>query len=145
MARKGRETDLFTVVSDELFEDLSDLAGQRIAHVAIWEESLADALERAEVDPDEQRTFDLDIYLTDGVYFELYGVTCYQDPAADPMQGWDDTGRHLLSLVNQGVWLDEIAVDEEEQLVLILAQRRQPVFYLVVGGWLVEEWDELPG
>lgn len=145
MARKARQADLFTTMSDELYDDLSELTGQRIAHVAIWEESLADALSRTEVDLDEQETFDLDLYLADGIFLELYGVACYLDPTTAPIRGWDETGRLLLSLVNQGVWLDEIAVDEDDQLVLILSQRRQPVFYLVVGGWLVEEWDELPG
>lgn len=144
MARKRSEAELYTTVSNKLYDDLSVLTGQRVAHVVVWEESLADAIEHVEVDMDEQATFDLDLYLTDGVYFELYGVVCYQDPSADPLVGWDETGRILLSLVNRGIWLDEIAVDDEDQLVLILSHQRQPALYMVVGGWLLEEWDELP-
>ncbi len=95
-------------------------------------------------DDPPQEVFDLDLYLADGVYFELYGTLCYPDLDADPLRGSEQASKHLLSLVNQGIWFDEVAVDEEEQLVLVLSQYRQPVIYLVVGGWLIEEWDELP-
>jgi hypothetical protein len=27
---------------------------------------------------------------------------------------------------------------------LVLAQRHQPVMYLQVGAWLLDEWEELP-
>ncbi|MCB9161701.1 MAG: hypothetical protein H6644_17965 [Caldilineaceae bacterium] len=143
----GRNDDvpIYTVVDDELFEELDALTEQRIAHVEVWEGSLAYDLEDAEVDPATQDLFDLDLYLHDGVYFELYGVAVFTDLAEDPLTGIDTLARVLSALVNQGVWLDEVAVDEEDQLVLVLAQRHQPVLYLSVGGWLLEEWDELPG
>ena len=174
MSRNNGNIDLLTTVNDELFEELADLAGQRIAHIAIWEESLVDEL-AGTVDDDEddeglddddqfgidggldvdeddgvaddeplQEVFDLDLYLADGVYFELYGTLCYPDLDAEPLRGSEQANKYLLSLVNQGIWFDEVAVDEEDQLVLVLSQFRQHVMYLVVGGWLIEEWDELP-
>ncbi len=172
MSRKNESIDLLTTVDDDLFEELTELTGQRIAHVAIWEESLVDELAASTDDDDGieadedvsqedgldfdamdgdeddgnpfQEVFDLDLYLADGVYFELYGTLCYPDLDAAPLRGSERAGKHLLALVNQGIWFDEVAVDEEDQLVLVLFQYRQPVMYLVVGGWLIEEWDELP-
>jgi hypothetical protein len=172
MSRNSASIDLLTTVDDELFEELADLAGQRVAHIAIWEESLVDELvattdeddnpdadddfgidngldldeDDGGMDDDEppQEVFDLDLYLADGIYFELYGTLCYPDLDAEPLRGSEQANKHLLSLVNQEVWFDEVAVDEEDQLVLVLSQFRQPVMYLVVGGWLIEEWDELP-
>jgi hypothetical protein len=139
------DVPIYTVVDDELFEELDELTDQRVSHVEVWEGSLAYDLEETEVDPTVQELFDLDLYLADGVYFELYGVAAFEDLAQGPLVGMDLLVRTLSSQVNQGVWLDEIAVDEEEQLVLVLARHHEPVLYLSVGGWLLEEWDELPG
>lgn len=160
MPRNADDVDLFTEVDDELFDALTDLTGQRVVHIAIWDDSLADELadlddedapdsiDRSGVDSDDdgssQEVFDLDLYLADGIYFELYGTLCFPDLDADPLRGVDVVNKHLASLVNQGIWFDEVAVDEEDQLVLVIAQSRQPILYFVVGGWLIEEWDELP-
>lgn len=145
--QNGAQHDLplMTTVDDEQYDELCDLAGQRVAHVALWEDSLADALAESESDPAAQVTFDLDLYLEEGVYFELYGVQLYPDPDAEPLQGLDATQHRLLSLVDQGLWLDEVAVGEEDELVLVLGHAQEPVLYLAAGAWLLEEWEELPG
>ncbi len=150
--KRGRgeegEVPLLTSVDDALYDELSDLTGQRVVHVALWEESLADALAEksaeAEIDPERQTTFDLDLYLDEGVYFELYGVSAFTDLDAPPVTGADPMAKLLLTAVDQGVWLEEIAVDEEDNLVLILGRQGVPTLYLTVGGWLLEEWEELP-
>jgi len=143
-----REVTLLTSVDDELYDELSELTGQRVVHVALWEESLADALAGeladAETDPERQSTFDLDLYLDEGVYFELYGASAFTDLDAPPVTGADPMARLLLTAVDRGVWLEEIAVDEEDNLVLILGRQEVPALYLTVGGWLLEEWEELP-
>lgn len=145
---EGREVVLLTSVDDELYDELNELVGQRVAHVVLWEESLADALAgevaETEIDPERQTTFDLDLYLDEGVYFELYGVSAFVDLDAPPITGADSMARLLLTAVDRGVWLEEIAVDEEDNLVLILGRQGVPTLYLTVGGWLLEEWEELP-
>jgi hypothetical protein len=40
--------------------------------------------------------------------------------------------------------LEEIAVDEDDGLVLVIAARHRPELYLQVGAWLLDEWEELP-
>jgi len=136
--------ELHTTLSDEAFDDLSELLGQRVVSVSVWEDSLSDAIHETETAPEHQSLFDFDLYLDGGVYFELYGVACYSDPESEPARGLPHIQQMLLSLVREGVWLDDMATDEEEQLVLVLSQHYRPVLYLVVGGWLVDEWDELP-
>ena len=156
---RGKQPDinLFTSVDDDIFDELVELETQQIVHVVIWEETLADALAGTQTgldtqtvlntasDPDSQTVFDIDLYLSEGVYFELYDASAYTALDAAPVQGDEEVARQLLTLVSQGIQLDEIAVDEEDNLVLILSGRQEPQLYLTVGGWLIEEWDELPG
>jgi len=42
------------------------------------------------------------------------------------------------------MWLEEIAVDESDALILVLGDQGTTKIYLAVEGWLLEEWDELP-
>ena len=93
---------------------------------------------------DDKDAVDIDIYLEGGIYFELYGTLCYPTLDSEPLLGTSTIRNAIADLVNSGVWLDDVAVDDEEQLVLVLSQHRKPQLYLSVGGWLVEEWDELP-
>ena len=142
---KQPDVNLITSVDDETFSELVELEQQRIVHLTIWEESLADALAGQETDPDVQTAFDIDLYLSEGVYFELYGASVFTALDATPVQGDEEAAKLLLTLVNEGIWLDEIAVDEEENLVLVLGAQDESQLYLTVGGWLLEEWNELPG
>ena len=86
----------------------------------------------------------MDLYLRDGVYFELYGVVCYPHPDADPMAELAAIEQYLTGCVKAGLALHEVAVDEEDSLVLVLTQHGRPVLYLQVGAWLLDEWQELP-
>jgi hypothetical protein len=135
---------LTTSVDDELYDELSELAGQKIVHVAIWEDSLSQGLSESEADDEPDSLFDLDLYLEDGVYFELYGTRCYADIDSEPWGDLATVTRHLLAYVKQGLWLEEVAVNESDELVLVLARNQIPLVYLEIGGWLIEEWDELP-
>ena len=147
--KRGAKTNdqglsIFTTVDDETFDELAELTGERIVHVAIWEESLADELDDMRVEPEDQTMFDVDLYLEDGIYFELYGTTCFPSLDSNALMSLDTVSRVLLTLVNQSIWLEEVAVDDDEQLVLVLGQDEVPRLYLVVGGWMLDEWDELP-
>jgi hypothetical protein len=142
-ANPAKGDQLFTTVDDETYAELEQLAGEKVVHAEVWEDSLSDALEERGAPPSDP-AFDIDLYLEGGVYFELYGVTCYADLDGTPFTDRDAVARALLKLVKQGATLGEVAVDEEDALVLVLALGDLPLLYLVVGGWLLEEWDELP-
>ena len=137
------EMPLFTTVDDETYAELDELAGQRVVQIAVWEDALDEALTATTGDPAEQQSFDLDVYLEQGAYFELYGVVCYDALDGDPWIGYAQVDQRLKTLVGRKATLREIAVDEEDNLVLILGQDSEQVF-LLVGAWLLEEWDELP-
>jgi hypothetical protein len=146
---EGSEEDgqLFTHVDDEQFDELSELNGQPVVHVSVWEEGLADAITaagREGAESSDEVAADIDLYLRDGVYFELYGTLCYTDLDASPLADLIQIEEKLQQLIKGGVVLEEVAVDEDEGLVLVLAQRHKPVLYLQVGAWLLDEWEELP-
>lgn len=142
---RNSEGQLYTQVDDEQYDELSELNGQPIVHAAVWEEGLADSLAPADgnVATDEVAA-DIDIYLRDNVYFELYGTICYTDLDAAPLNDLAKIEAKLLDLVKAGALLEEIAVDEEDGLVLVLAKNHRPLLYLQVGAWLLDEWEELP-
>jgi hypothetical protein len=153
---------LYTRLDDEQYDELSELNGQPVVHVSVWEEGLADAITSPSRDAnhganreanraanpdtynDDNEAADIDIYLRDGVYFELYGTLCYTSLDAPPLNDLTQIEQRLQRLVKAGVVLEEIAVDDEDGLVLVLAQHHQPVLYLQVGAWLLDEWEELP-
>ena len=142
----GKQSDLplYTTVDDELYAELGQLAGQKVVLVEVWEDSLSTALEGEEGEPQEQMSFDIDLYLADGAYFELYSATCFDSLDSDPWQGLEAVSERLAAVARQGATLQEVAVDEEDQLVLVLAYGRGEQLYLPVAAWLLEEWDELP-
>ncbi|HRW11316.1 MAG TPA: hypothetical protein P5121_39730 [Caldilineaceae bacterium] len=143
MAR-NQDFDFFTTVDDEMYDDLAELTGQKIVHVELWEEALQDTLAGTETDPATQTAIDMDLYLDGGLYFELYGVLCFPDPDEEPLVGYATIEQTLNRLVKQTLWLDEIAVDEEDSLVFVLSQQHKPQLYLMIDGWSFAEWDELP-
>jgi hypothetical protein len=131
-------------VTDELYTELVEtVEGEKVVGLALWEESLADA-EEEEVDADTRELFDFDLYLENKLYLEIYAAYIFQDPNSDALRGLDRIGKMFSGLIEEGLWLDEIAVTEENELVLILSRNRQPLLYLNVGGWAIEEWETLP-
>lgn len=142
--RNNNADQLYTRVDDEQYADLVELSGQPLVHVSVWEETLADAIEEEEAPPPETVAVDLDLYLRDGVFFELYGVLCYTDIDEDPLAPIETIETTLQSLVRQEGALHEVAVDEEDALVLMLRAPSGQDVYLQVGAWVLNEWDELP-
>jgi hypothetical protein len=139
------EFDFYTVVDDELYEALIDeVGGEKIAGIALWEESMADSSDETPPAAEDRILVDLDLYLDNQVSLELYGVAAFTDPDGDPLQGLHHIGQTLADLVDGGLWLEEIAVDEDDELVLVLARNHRPMLLLSVGGWSLGEWDELP-
>lgn len=143
------EIDLYTEVDDELFDELAHLVGEKIVHVEIWEESLGDVLGGDDEDAPAgnkpaQSAFDIDLYLEGGIYFELYSTFCFPTLEGDPLVELATVQNRLTTLIKEEVWLEEIAVDEEDALILVLGQRQTPQLYLLISAWSVGEWDELP-
>lgn len=143
--------EIITTVTDELYAELEKLTEQKVVSFSIWDESLADALAgetdeqgRLESPNVNSSHVDIDLYLKDGVYFELYSAVCFPDLRSEPLIQAEDIDEMLSTEISNGLWLDEIAVDEENQLVLVLSRNHQTVLFLVVGGWAVDGWDELP-
>ena len=130
-------------MDDELYDELSQLAGRAVVFVEVWEDSLSSALEEEEEQPEQQASFDIDLYLADGAYFELYSATCFDSLDGEPSVGLEEVSKRLSSGQQKAV-LEEVAVDEEEQLVLVLRYGAGRHIYLPVAAWLLEEWDELP-
>lgn len=146
MARRKEQPgpDIFTRVDDATYDELTLLTGQRVVHVELWEDSLVDELLTDQSEVDGAPLFDLDLYLEEGIFFELYGASAFTGLEADPIVDNDELARTLLTLVNEQIWLDDVAVDEDENLVLVLGQTAVARLYLVIGGWSLEEWEELP-
>jgi hypothetical protein len=147
-SRPAHEDELFVSVTDDQFEDLMDLTRQPVVFAKLWQDSMANALDDSGHEPDPimegGEAYDLDLYLKDGVYFELYGVQFYPSLDSEPLTGYDSVQGHLQALIATGLWLDDIGVDEDDGLVLILCRNREPLLYIPAGGWFLDEWEELP-
>lgn len=134
----------FIHLDDEQYSDLVELEGQAVVHAAVWEDALADALSDLPDSGNERAGVDIDLYLKDGVYFELYGAFCYPSLEEDPILDQAAVESHLAGLIRTGLWLEEVAADEDEGLVLVLGQNHRPRLFIQVGAWLLNEWEELP-
>lgn len=143
-SNRPKEFPLMATVDDETYDELMTLVGQRIVHVGMWEDSLGNALAEHAGEPAEPTAFDIDLYLEDGVYFELYGVSCFDDPDAEPWSELAVAQARLFRLVKAQARLSDIAVDEVDNLILILSTPAGETVYLAVSAWLLAEWDELP-
>lgn len=132
-------------LDDEQYAALIEtVAGEKVVGLALWEESITDeATDRP--GPDTRALFDLDLYLENSLLLTLYGTGIFPDPESEPLRGWQRAGRIVQSLVSAGIWLDDIAATEENDLVLVLCRDRSPQLYLIVSGWSVEKWEQLPG
>jgi hypothetical protein len=134
----------FNDVTEEQLEELAELEGDKILRALVWEDSVADAID----DPDGAVTgtafCDIDLYLNSGVYFELFATLCYPTLDSPPLEGRSQVELTLNRHISADLWLHEVAVDEEDSLVLVLGKQHKPELYLVVGAWQLQDWDELP-
>ena len=139
------EAALHYRLDDEQYQALVDaVAGERVMGLALWEESISDVTGETP-SPKARVLFDLDLYLENHLLLALYGTSVFPDPDSDPLRGWQQAGKIVQALISEGIWLDEIAATEEDELVLVLSRKHIPHLYLNVGGWTIEEWKTLPG
>lgn len=134
------DVDMNMQVDDETLEELQQLEQEEICRIVQWGESIVDAL----ADTQDFRAVDLDLYLADGVLFELYGVLCYPDLESDPISEPEEMDTMFDLYQGEGALIAEIAVDTEDDLVLLLTNGSGATLYLNIGAWSLEEWEELP-
>ena len=142
-AKGSLDDELVTEVDDELYRNLLNLTGQQIVHAVVWEDSMLDAFDDPTASPETRSVFDIDIYLADGVFFELYGTLCYQQVDGEPLHGLDDVTLALATMLKMGLWLDDVAVDDSDSLALIVSSHQRSLI-LAVCGWSLAEWSDLP-
>lgn len=126
--------------SDEDLAELDQLIGERIARVVVWEDSVIDAL--ADSAPMDAAA-DMDVYLENGVRFELYAVLCYASLEEEPYESVHELSARFDAMTEARLELADVAVDTEDDLVLVLAAG-ESALYLNVGAWTLDEWEELP-
>jgi hypothetical protein len=131
-------------LSDELWEEMIDFEGVPIASLVVWDSSLVD--DRLD-DPvtDENRIYvDFELYLDDQRMLELYGAAVLEDETSDALVGLDNIGRALSGLAGNGAYIQEIAADQDNSLVLILQDQKNERLLTPITAWLLTTWDVLP-
>ncbi len=136
--------DLQFKLTDELWEDMVTLEGAPITAITVWDRSLVDE-SLPEPVTDQNRVFvDIDIFLANQTKLELYGAWVSQNQEGEPIVGLDDIGETLALHTQNGAIIDEIASDEEEMLILIIANEAKSSLLLAATAWLEDVWEALP-
>ena len=139
--KSGQDVDYNLSVDDQTLDELRTLEGQSISKIALWDETIIDALEDSALGA---TAVDMDVYLEHGVLFELYGVLCYPDLDDEPIANVAELSQLLTGLQGKESLLDGVAVDTEDDLVLVVLDAEDQPLYLNAGAWMLEEWEELP-
>ena len=138
--KQSEELDVRLSVDDEDLEQLAELAGQRLVHAVVWEDSVMDAFAAGDF---TDTVSDIDLYLEDSARFELFAVLCYPSLDDAPLDDASVARAQLLRLVESSATLMEVAADTDESLVLVLSDGNRS-FFLNAGAWSLDEWEELP-
>ncbi len=136
---------IHTDLDEESEEQLDDLIGRIVLTMALWEEPLVTALQE-EAEDLAGDLVDLDIYFEDHALLELYSVLVFTDDSQPPLSGVHHISNTLARLVEKGIYLGEIAEEEETQAPIFIFHNRKgrEVLLLLADGWSVDEWDTLP-
>ena len=145
---QGEPADFNTFLTDELWEDLVTLEGTPVETITIWETSIVDEdleEEAGAAVTEANRVFvDLDLYLANRTLLELYGAALLPDEQSDPIVGLETISETLSALVENGVYIQEVSSDEEDRLVLVLADEHDRTCLLFITGWSESTWETLP-
>ena len=128
-------------ITDEIWNELISLEGIQVVALTLWDETFGQAEGFIQVD---NATVDFDVYLANRLMLELYGASLYPDPESFPLKTYDRIAHVLQTMVETGSILEEVALDEADELVLIFAGPEIGSLYVVAQGWILEEWEELP-
>jgi hypothetical protein len=146
--KADKEMPLLTSVDDETYDELAALIGERIVHVALWEDSLADALaERTGETPTSKPPLTSTSTWKTASTSRCTASPVLTTPDADawrglgarPAPGWPRSSQARAQL-------GDVAVDDDDGLVLVITTPRGPQHLsgdrrLAAGG--VPTWDEL--
>jgi len=145
---QGEPADFNAFLTDELWEDLVTLEGTPVETITIWETSIVDEdleEEAGAAVTEANRVFvDLDLYLANRTLLELYGAALLPDEQSDPIVGLETISETLSALVENGVYIQEVSSDEEDRLVLVLADEHDRTCLLFITGWSESTWETLP-
>ncbi len=132
-------------LDEESEEQLNDLLGRVVLTMALWEEPLVTALEEEDADLLKDLV-DLDVYFEDHALLELYSALVYTDDSQPPVSGVDRIADTLARQVEKGIYLGEIAEEEETGALIFIFHNRKgrEVLLILADGWAVDEWDTLP-
>ncbi|RME86046.1 MAG: hypothetical protein D6775_01110 [Caldilineae bacterium] len=136
--------DIQFKLTDELWEDMAALEGVPIASLVIWDSSLVDDNLDQPVTDEERVYVDFELYLSNQTLLELYGAAVLPDEDSDAMVGLDNIGESLSRLAREGAVIKEIACDQHDRLVLVLAGPSGQTLLVPVTAWLESTWDTLP-
>ncbi|MCD6291304.1 MAG: hypothetical protein J7M34_12430 [Anaerolineae bacterium] len=143
----GGDRLIQTDLNPLLFVQLQTLQGKSVQGLALWQNSIADE-ELMELDGDvspENRIFvDFDLYLEGHVLLEIYAATIYRDLDEAPIMGLDAISQALGDMTEQGTILSDVAMDDEDGLVLVLTTQDGVSLIIAPSGWALGHWDELP-
>ena len=131
-------------LDDEMWEDMASLEGVRIASLVIWDSSLVDDSLDNPVTDANRVYFDFELYLANQTLLELYGAAVLADEAGDAFVGLDAIGEALNRLANSGAIIREVAADQDDRLVLSLANAEGDSLLTPITAWLETTWDVLP-
>ncbi len=123
---------------------LQMLQGKAVLGLALWQDSIADEELEEEVTEEDRVFVDFDLYLEGRDLLELYAATVYRDAEIEPIAGLNSIADALGHLTEQGAVLNEVAADEEDGLVLVLAAPNGERLLIAPSGWVLAQWSSLP-
>jgi len=131
-------------LTDQLWEELVELDGASIASLVVWDSSLVDDNLDDPVTDENRIYVDFELYLDDQQLLEIYGAAVLRDESSDALVGFDNIGRTLGRLAENGALIQEVASDQDDRLVLILRDHKNRRLLTSVTAWLLTTWDALP-
>lgn len=131
-------------LTDELWAEMQALEGLPISSIIVWDSSLIDDSLEHPVSDEERVFVDCELYLANQTLLELYGVAFLEDEAGEALVGLDAINAVLEHLTSTGVFLQEVAADQEDRLVLTIGNEAGEFVLAAVTAWLETSWDTLP-
>ncbi len=136
---------IHTDLDEESEEQLDELLGSIVLTMALWEEPLVTALGEEAQDL-AGHLIDLDIYFEDHALLELYSALVFTDDTQPPLSSVNHIADTLARHVEKGIYLGEIAEEEETGAPIFIFHNRKDreVLLILADGWEVDTWDTLP-
>jgi len=141
---KNEKDEIQFQLTEELWDGMQVLEGQPIASLVIWDSSLVDDNLDSPVADEERIYVDCELYLANQTLLELYGAAILYKEADEALAGLQSITATLEQLADTGAVLQEVAADQENSLVLTIANQSGESVLVAVTAWLETTWDALP-